>query len=110
MEDLARKLLFACALSVLAGVAVAKGPQDLHCDTTKCTYSEELGPDQTKEYRGHCRGKVMTRDNSKMTCYAVKGTTCTFVYYDGSYWTCTCTNWNPTERKNISVSLWCPAD
>ena len=114
MEDLARKLLLAGALCVLAGAAFAKQSEQLHCKQTKCVYSEEMGPDQTKQYQGFCDGVQMTNQNSSMKCHPVDHMTCTVAYFisgapKNPYCSCTCTNWSATKRKNATVDVACPA-
>lgn len=111
MKALAKTLILVSTLSVFAGGAIAKQSENLYCATTKCSFPEQLGELQTKEFRGRCTGATMTQTNSKQTCYAVTGTTCTATawgYTKDPYWTCSCTNWMP-DHKTVSVGLHCPA-
>ena len=105
MKALVSTLLLCGALSALAGPAVAGKVVSLHCQKGECTFSEELGPDQTHEYRGFC-----AEENAlefKMYCHPVKGMTCTPPTRIGYYWSCTCTNWDPTKRQYASIDLDC---
>ncbi len=95
-------------LSVLAGEAVAGEVVHLNCEKGECQFSEELGPDQTHEYRGTCSGEK-SKDDYSMACHPVKSTTCTGPLWSpfGYYYSCTCTNWSPTERKNVTIDILC---
>ncbi len=92
-------------VSLLAGAAMAKGTVDLHCQEGTCQYTEELGPLQTKTYHAHCDGEVWQQYS--MRCHPVKYTTCTVPVAINPYWSCSCTNWDPTERKNVSIDVLC---
>lgn len=103
MKGLIATLVLCGALSVLAGNAVAA--VDLVCGLTECKYNEELGPDKTKTFHAYCTGESMADYN--MACHAVKGTTCTDPFSMKNYWSCSCTNWNATERKTVSIDVLC---
>lgn len=103
MKDLIRTLVLCSALSLWTSAAQAI--EHLQCSDPKCVYSEEIGPDQTKTYRGQCGDKEYY--NYSMVCHAVKGTTCTNAIPLDTYWACTCTNWNATQRKNLTIDLLC---
>ncbi len=107
MKGFISTLVFCGTLSLLAGPAVAKAIVGLHCEEGTCKYTQELGPDQTKEFEGHCAGEESSE--FKMICHAVKGTTCTVAGVSplAQYWTCTCTNWDPTQRKNVTIDVEC---
>ncbi len=105
MKVLVSTLILYGALSALAGPAVAERVVSLKCPKGECQYSEELGPDQTHEYRGNCAQK--NPKQYEMVCHAVKGTTCTATVNAVLYLSCTCTNWDPTQRKNVTIDLLC---
>ncbi len=106
MKDLVRTLLLGGALSVLAGGAIANQVEELHCQQSECAFDEELGPSQTRIFHGYCAGEKVSE--YKMVCHAVKGTTCTKgVSVASSYWSCTCTNWDPTQRKYVTIDILC---
>lgn len=105
MKVLTRALILCGTLSVLAGPAMAGKVVPLNCQTGDCKYSEEMGPDQTHEYRGFCAGE--NAFEFKMACHPVKGMTCTAATAVDPYWSCMCTNWNSTDRKHVSVDLEC---
>lgn len=105
MKNLFGVFILCGTLTLLAGEALAKEVVPLNCEMGECKFSEELGPDQTKEYRGVCARKPTV--GYKMVCHAVKGTTCTLAAPLPSYRSCTCTNWNATKRKNVSIDLLC---
>ncbi len=115
MKDLVGALILAGVLSVLAGTAFAKATKQLHCSTTKCTYTEQLNKDGTTSFQGYCDGtSYVTEENSEMDCHPVKGMTCMgnyFVNIDANhpYWSCTCTNWSATKKLNATIDLLCPA-
>ncbi len=111
MKIFVRTLLLCSTLSVLAGGATAKQSENLYCGTTKCSFPEELGELQSKEFRGRCTGATMTQTNSSQKCYPESGLTCTVTawgYVGTPYWTCSCTNWT-NHDKDATVSLHCPA-
>ncbi len=106
MKVLVGMLVLCGTLSLMAGPAVANEVVSLNCQKGNCKFSEELGPVQTHEYRGACAGK--NDYGFRMVCHAVKGTTCTRAgAWGDNYWSCTCTNWNATERKYVSIDLEC---
>lgn len=107
MKALARTVLLVGALSVLAGGAIAKQVEDLHCEQSKCAYNEEIGPSQTKTYQGYCDGYRNEDSNSTMYCHPVKGMTCSFIGFVDDHWTCTCTNWK-TKEQHATIDLYCP--
>ncbi len=107
MKDLVRTLLLGGALSLLAGGAFAWKTEDLHCDTSKCAFDEELGPSQTKSYIGYCDGYSNSPSNSTMVCHAVKGMTCTNAQF-GSHWSCICTNW-AIKEQHTTIDVYCKA-
>ncbi len=107
MKDLVRTLLLGGALSVLAGGAIAKQVEDLHCQQPHCAFDEELGPSQTKTFKGYCN-YTMDESNSNMICHAVKGMTCTLIILErGNYWQCMCTNWE-TKERHTTIDVYCP--
>ncbi len=115
MKDLVT-VLGVGGLLLWAGAAVANPSVNLHCSETKCTYSEEVGPDVTKYYYGYCDGTgntEVTGSNSKMVCHKAKGLTCTDAAFDPHgeppYWSCICTDWNPAQRAHADIDLSCPA-
>ncbi len=105
MKGLVRALLLGIALS--SWTSAAQAFVHLQCSAPKCTYSEEIGPSQSKTYTGKCVNKNIFEYS--MVCHAVKGTTCTNAVQDENedYWTCVCTNWDPTSRKYLGVDLYC---
>ena len=106
MKGLISTLVFCGTLSLLAGPAMAKAEVSLHCQKGTCTYTEELGPDQTHEYRGFCAGENTAE--FRMVCHAVKGTTCTGILAGNkNYWYCNCTNWNTKAEKHVTIDLEC---
>ncbi len=107
MKGIISTLVFCGTLSLSAGPAVAKAEVSLHCQKGTCAYTEELGPDQTKQFEGYCAGEAVS--DFKMVCHAVKGTTCTKPVASpfSQYWSCTCTNWNATQRKNVTIDVEC---
>ncbi len=105
MKDLVRTLLLCGALSVLAGGAIAKQVEDLHCKQAKCAFGEEFGPSQTKTFNGYCDGYSNDRDNSNMICHAAKGLTCTIAVISEN-WRCTCTNWDIKEQ-HTTIDVYC---
>ncbi len=115
MRNLVTILVVGGCSSLWAGAAAAKAINQLHCSKTKCTYSEEIGPSGTKTYQGYCDGTgntQITDRNSSMVCHKAKDLTCTgahLVLISTPYWTCTCTNWNPTQRAHPDIDLSCPA-
>ncbi len=105
----------ALVLAIWGGVEVAKAAVELSCNTTNCTFNEEIGPVQEKYYHGHCDGSGMTQDNSSMTCdnNSEKNLTCVKhaswnVWNDTGYWSCTCTNHGTAEDKHPTIYLTCP--
>ncbi len=106
MKDLVRTFLLGGALSVLAGGAIAKQVENLHCDTTKCAFDEELGPSQTKTFNGYCDGYTNTKYNSNMVCHAVKGMTCSELIFLDKHWQCMCTNWE-TKEQHTTIDVYC---
>ncbi len=107
MKDLLRTLLLGSALSVLAGGAIARQVEDLHCTQTQCAFEEELGPLQTKTFNGYCDAYKTTYANYSMTCHAVKGMTCMPVSWVADHWQCMCTNWK-TEDQHTAIDVFCP--
>lgn len=111
MENWKGTLILVSALSLVTGPAAAKQVEKLHC-SDKCTFTEEQGPDQTKEYRGFCDGtEEMSVANSKLKCSPSKNMTCTVSFLIDTvteYWSCSCTNWSPSQRRNATVTLTCP--
>ncbi len=108
MKVLISTLILYSALSALPGPAVAERVVSLNCAKGTCSFSEELGPDQTHAYRGFCAEENPAE--FKMVCHAVKGTTCDGAMMSAppaDYWYCSCTNWDPTQRKNVSIDLLC---
>ena len=109
-------LILVGALSYWSGAASAKELEEMSCNTTSCTFNEEMGPSQTKEFHGHCDGSgntKVTNSNSSMTCNAnkTKGMTCTNpTYSTGSdfYWACMCTNDHTGEEVHPTFDLTCP--
>ncbi|MEM7075430.1 MAG: hypothetical protein AAGA28_12475 [Pseudomonadota bacterium] len=116
MEDLVRALGVGIAISLMAATASAKATNQLHCSTTSCSWTEEIGPSGTKSFQGYCDGvSGVNKQNSKMVCHKTDGTTCTVADFiddgasTGSYWSCTCTNWNDKHDEHPVVDLSCPA-
>ncbi len=105
MKTLIGTFILCGALSVLAGEAVASEVVSLNCAEGECKFSEELAPDQTHEYRGFCAGEKP--NDFDMDCHAVKGTTCTAPFPVSNYRSCSCTNWDPTQRKSVTIDLEC---
>ncbi len=105
MKDLVSTLLLGGALFVLAGGAIAKQGEDLHCNTSNCAFDEELGPSQTKTFIGYCDGYSNAPSNSTMVCHAVKGMTCTNAQFD-NHWSCICTNWE-TKERHTTIDVYC---
>ena len=108
MRDQVKTLLLAGALSVLAGGAIAKQVEDLHCGQSKCVYDEEMGPSQTKTYLGYCDGYHNEATNSTMYCHPVKGMTCSFIGFTTDHWNCICTNWIATKEQHATIDMDCP--
>ncbi len=108
MKVLISTLILCSALSVLAGGATAKQVEDLRCDQSKCAFDEELGPSQTKTFKGYCGAYQATPINSNMICHAVKGMTCTKVEFNDmkDYWSCMCTNWK-TKEQHTTIDVYC---
>ncbi len=116
MRDLVKVLILGSALSLPAGAAAAKATVELHCGETSCQYTEEIGPSGTKSYEGFCdeTGNIpVTADNSDLFCHKAKGLTCTVAvflkYANPPYWSCTCTNWNPTQEAHPDIDVSCPS-
>ena len=107
MKDLVRSFLLAGALSLLAGGAIAKQVEDLHCQQTKCAFNEELGPSQTKTFNGYCDAYKTTSSNYSMVCHAVKGMTCMPVSWVVDHYQCMCTNWK-TKEQHTTIDVSCP--
>ncbi len=105
MKSLVKALILCGALSLWTSVAQA----DVHmqCSAPKCAYSEEIGPSQTKRFIGQCVNKKAFEYS--MVCHAVKGTTCLKAGSDTdrTTWSCSCTNWDPTGRKYVTIDLLC---
>lgn len=106
MKALAGILLLAGALSVLAGGAIAKQVENLHCKQPKCAFNEELGPSQTKTFNGYCDAYKNSPTNSDMICHAAKGMTCTVVSSITGHWQCMCTNWN-AKKQHTTIDVYC---
>ncbi len=103
MKSVVKALILCGALSWWTSAAQAY--EHLQCSDPKCAYSEEIGPSQTKVYRGQCVG--MNTNDYSMACHAVKDTTCTGAHQSDTYYACTCTNWDPTGRKYVTIDLYC---
>ncbi len=105
MKSLVKALILCGALSLWTSATQAY--VHLQCSAPKCAYSEEIGPSQTKSYFGKCGNETVSEYS--MVCHAVKGTTCTKARpgEGGSPWNCTCTNWDPTGRKYVTIDLYC---
>ncbi len=106
MKDLVRTLLLGGALSILAGGAIAKQVEDLHCGQSQCAFDEEFGPSQTKTFNGYCDGYKNYPTNTNMICHAVKGMTCTMVEFFADHWQCQCTNW-ATKEQHTTIDVYC---
>lgn len=104
MNGLSKALILGSALSVLPVPAVAK--VILHCAQSECDYDEEMGPSKSSTFNAWCTENTNSTI-SKMVCHKAEGVTCTAATQEGDYWSCLCTNWDPTERNYVHVDVTC---
>lgn len=99
-------------------------PSDAHADSYKtlkcapdqynsnktCKRTVKLKPSQTKEYRSTCTDETEYSVNCKPKNASVSCTV-PFAIRDLRrnirYVTCSCTNWDPTSKRNIKVTIDC---
>ena len=114
MKSLVAIFTLVGALAFWGGTDVAKAVVKLSCDTTKCTFNEEIGKSQIKYFQGRCDGSgtEMTQDNSSMICHKQDHLTCTSAAWnlknDEGFWACSCDNSSPSKRANTTIDLECP--
>ena len=88
--------------------------KDYHCNCEpssgkkecKCGYKYTLGKSSTKEFRGYC-----DQDSTYPSGISVTGrksaTSCTIRIFEQLYATRSCTNWDPTSRDELNVTVHC---
>lgn len=104
MKGLVSTLVLGGALSLLTGTtAVKANTVKLHCDQSKCTYSEQMNASATTNFLGWCDG--VNPDDYTMACHPVKGMTC-IAGQGQNNWDCLCTNW-ATKKQHVKIDLIC---
>ncbi len=88
--------------------------KDYHCNCEpssgkkecKCRYRYTLGKSSTKEFRGYCN-----QDSTYPSGISVTGrksaTSCTVRIFEQLYATRSCTNWDPTSRDELNITVHC---
>lgn len=102
--------MFWIALAI-ANVALSPGlalasKSKTNCTDEECVKETKLGPWESHEFRGACKGNT---PRYQYCSPAGPNVTCTVsVPWDpGGYYTCSCTNWSTTAKHRATATIGC---